>query len=42
MTLLDWSYDLGKDEVLLVKIGARTLDLHFDISFGPKWPKFSF
>ena len=33
----------GQNEVLLVKIGARVLDLWQDTtSSGPKWPKSSF
>ena len=35
----DLSYDLGEDEVLFVKIGARVLDLRLDMSFELKWPK---
>ena len=42
MSLLDWSNDLGKNEVLFVKIRARALELQLDTSFEPKWPKFSF
>ena len=37
--LLDLSYNSGENEVLFLKIGARVLDLWFDTSFGPKWPK---
>ena len=40
--LLDSSYDFGENEVLLVKIGARVPDIWLDMSFGPKWPKYSF
>ena len=42
MTLLDLSHDFWENVVLFVKIGARVLDLWFDTSFGPKWPKCSF
>ena len=42
MILLDWSYDLRKNEALFVKFGAWALDLQLDTSFGPRWPKFSF
>ena len=42
MILLNWSFHLGKNEVIFVKIGARALVLRLDMSFGPKWPKFSF
>ena len=42
MILVDSSYDSGKNEVLLVKIGAMILDLQLDTSFakefGPKFP----
>ena len=42
MVLVDLSYDFGKNEVLLVKIGAIVLDLQRDTSFakgfGPKLP----
>ena len=31
-----------KNEVLLVKVEARVLDLWLDTSFGPKWPKRGF
>ena len=34
----DLSYDLGEDEVLFVKIGARVLDLRLDMSFELKCP----
>ena len=42
MILIDSTYDPGESEVLLVKIGDRVLDLWLDMSFGPKWPEFSF
>ena len=42
MILIDSTDDPGESEVLLVKIGDRVLDLWLDMSFGPKWPKFSF
>ena len=42
MILVDSSYDSGKNEVLLVKIGDTVLDLQLDTSFvkdfGPKLP----
>ena len=42
MTLTDSFYDSGKNEVLLVKIGAMVLDLQrdpcFGKGFGPKLP----
>ena len=35
MILLDLSQNSGKNEVLLVKIGAMVQDLWLDTSFGP-------
>ena len=37
MILLDCSFDLGKDEVLFVKIGVRALDFQLYTSFGLKF-----
>ena len=41
MILLDSSHDFGKNGFLFVVIGAKVLDLWFDMSSGPKLPKFS-
>ena len=38
MILLDSYYDSGENEVVVVKIGARVLDLWFNTSFGLKLP----
>ena len=42
MILLDSSHDSWENEALLVKIGARVLNLWLDMSSGPKWPQCSF
>ena len=38
----DSSYASGQNEVLILKIGSRVLDLWLDASFGPTLPKYSF
>ena len=42
MILLDSYHNSWKDEVLFVKVLAIILEIWLDMSFGPKWPKFSF
>ena len=39
MILVDSSYDSGKNEVLLVKIGDTVLDLQLDTSFAKDFDK---
>ena len=42
MILLDSFHDSWENEVLFVKTGGRVLDLWFDMSSGPNWPKWTF
>ena len=42
MIFLDSFHDSWENEVLLLKIAARALDIWLDTSSGPKWPKCSF